>query len=213
MTQKGFLVVVSGFSGGGKGTVMKAFLERHSEYGLSISATTRTPRDGEADGREYFFLSKEAFEKKIDDGELYEYNNYNGNYYGTLRSYVDNLRSMGRDVILEIEVNGARKIKQQFPDTILIFLTPPSAGELERRLIGRGSETKESTRNRLNTAVIESAAMSDYDYILINDQVEECAEALHTIIQTEHRRSGRMRAFIAGISDELNLLMKGEQKK
>ena len=143
MKKRGILIVVSGFSGAGKGTVMRALLEKYDNYALSISATTRNPREGEVDGREYFFKTTEEFEKMIAQDELIEYARYVNNYYGTPKAYVEEQLAAGKDVILEIEIQGALKIKKKFPEAVLIFVTPPSAGELRNRLAGRGTETPE----------------------------------------------------------------------
>ena len=141
-TQTGILTVISGFSGAGKGTIVKRLLEKYPQnYALSISATTRAPRPGEQDGREYFFRSVDCFEKMIENDELLEYARYVSNYYGTPKAYVQEQLKSGRDVILEIEIQGALKIKEKYPDTLLLFVTPPSFEELERRLVGRGTET------------------------------------------------------------------------
>ena len=141
MREKGILIVVSGFSGSGKGTIMKELLKQYDNYALSISATTRNPRPGEEDGREYFFKTVEDFEKMIAKEELIEYARYVDNYYGTPRAYVEEQLEAGKDVILEIEIQGALKVKEKFPDTLLLFVTPPSAEELKSRLVGRGTET------------------------------------------------------------------------
>ena len=137
MREKGILIVVSGFSGSGKGTIMKELLKQYDNYALSISATTRNPRPGEEDGREYFFKTVEDFEKMIAKEELIEYARYVDNYYGTPRAYVEEQLEAGKDVILEIEIQGALKVKEKFPDTLLLFVTPPSAEELKSRLVGR----------------------------------------------------------------------------
>ena len=154
MNQRGILIVVSGFSGAGKGTLMKELMKRYEEtYALSVSATTRNPREGEVDGREYFFKTTEEFEKMIAKEELIEYARYVENYYGTPRTYVEQQLEAGKDVILEIEIQGALKVKERFPDTLLLFVTPPSAKELRRRLVGRGTETMEVIESRLARAV------------------------------------------------------------
>ena len=156
MNQRGILIVVSGFSGAGKGTLMKELMKRYEEtYALSVSATTRNPREGEVDGREYFFKTTEEFEKMIAKEELIEYARYVENYYGTPRTYVEQQLEAGKDVILEIEIQGALKVKERFPDTLLLFVTPPSAKELRRRLVGRGTETMEVIESRLERAVEE----------------------------------------------------------
>ena len=149
MRNEGILIVVSGFSGAGKGTLMKRLEEEYDGYSLSISATTREPRPGEEDGREYFFLSREQFEKRIADHALIEHAEYCGNYYGTPKDYVERELAAGRDVILEIEIQGALKIKEQYPDALLLFVSTPDAAELRRRLSGRGTETAEVVRKRL----------------------------------------------------------------
>ncbi len=202
MSKKGILTVVSGFSGSGKGTVMCELLKAHSEYALSVSATTRDPRPGEVHGVNYFFVSKEEFRELISGNALYEYAEYSGNFYGTPKAYVDQCLSEGKDVILEIEVQGAAKIKEQFPDTVLIFVTPPTVEELLRRLTGRGSESPEKIRERMKNAVREAASMQIYDYILVNDDLDECVEALHGIISAEHRRASRNRQLIDTITEE-----------
>ena len=181
MNKKGVLTVVSGFSGAGKGTLMKALLEKY-EYGLSISATTRAPRDGEVDGREYFFLSKEQFEKMITKKELIEWAKYVDNYYGTPKAYVEEQLSAGKNVILEIEIQGALNVKEMFPDALLIFVTPPTAQELKDRLIGRGTEDIATIEKRLARALEESEYMEQYDYIAINDILEDCVEEMNNII-------------------------------
>lgn len=210
MREKGILIVVSGFSGAGKGTLMKRLLEKYEEtYALSISATTRKPREGEVHGREYFFKTKEEFEKMIAKAELIEYAKYVENYYGTPKDYVEEQLDAGRDVILEIEIQGALKVKQAFPDTLLLFVAPPDAGELERRLVGRGTESPEVIASRLCRAVEESEGMEGYDYLVINDDLEECVEEMHGIIRAEHRRTGRNKVFIENLREELKGL-KGE---
>ncbi len=212
MEKKGLLLVVSGFSGAGKGTLMKELLDHYDNYALSVSATTRAPREGELYGREYFFLKREEFLRLIEEDALYEYAEYAGNYYGTPRQYVDEKLAEGLDVILEIEVQGAEKIKKQFPDTVLIFVTPPSADELKRRLVGRGTETAEKIDKRLKRAVEEAKYMPFYDYILVNDDLAESTVRLHDIISSEHAVSARNRDFILQITDELKIVTneKGE---
>lgn len=186
---KGILTVVSGFSGAGKGTIMKELLNKYSEqYALSISATTRAPRTGETDGVEYFFKSREEFEQMIADEALIEYAQYVGNYYGTPRAYVEEQLEAGKDVILEIEIQGALKVKQRFPDTLLLFVTPPSADELKNRLVGRGTETMDVIESRLARALEEAEGIEEYDYLVINDVLSTCVEEVHEIIQNEHYR-------------------------
>ena len=202
MNRKGILIVVSGFSGSGKGTLMKELLSRYPDtYALSVSATTRQPRDGEQDGREYFFISKDEFEKMIAKDELIEYARYVKNYYGTPKEYVRKQLDAGKDVILEIEIQGALKVKEEFPDTLLLFVTPPSAGELKKRLVGRGTETMDVIESRMNRAC--------EDYLVVNDDLNMCVEEMHMIIQGEHRRSFRNEAFMKTIKEDLERL-KGE---
>lgn len=204
MSHKGILAVVSGFSGAGKGTLMRQLLTKYPErYALSISATTRKPRAGEEDGREYFFVSVEEFEKMIQADALIEHACYVGNYYGTPRSYVLEQMEAGRDVILEIEIQGALKVKEKFPDTLLLFVTPPSAEVLEQRLRGRGTETEEVIRGRLSRAVEEAEHMDQYDYILVNDELDLCVEEMHRLIWSQHQRTGENLGFIAKMRREL----------
>ncbi|MGI6053327.1 MAG: guanylate kinase [Clostridium sp.] len=203
MEKQGVLAVISGFSGAGKGTVMKALLERHDNYALSISATTRSPREGEVDGREYFFKTKEEFEQMIAGDELVEYAQYVGNYYGTPRAYVQASLEAGKDVLLEIEIQGAKKVREKFPEAVLVFITPPDAEELKRRLTGRGTESAEKIAARLSRAAQEASQMEDYDFILVNDTVDSCVEELHRLISTMHLRVGNRRPLIEKIKEEM----------
>ena len=196
MNQRGILVVVSGFSGAGKGTLMKELLKRYDNYALSISATTRSPREGELDGREYFFVDKDRFQQMIAEGELIEYAQYVNHYYGTPREYVERQMASGKDVILEIEIQGARKIKKKFPEAVLVFVTAPSMEELKERLVGRGTETAEVIHQRLARAAQEAEGVDEYDYLLVNDQLEDAVDRLHNIIQSEHFAMRRNLGFI-----------------
>lgn len=207
---KGVLVVVSGFSGAGKGTVMKALLEKYDNYALSISATTRNPRPGEKDGEAYFFRTREEFEKMIEEDALLEYAKYVENYYGTPRAYVEQQLENGKDVILEIEIQGAMKVKEKIPQAVLVFVTPPSMDELKNRLVGRGTETMDVIESRLKRASEEAEGIEDYDYLLINDNLDVCVEDLHHLIQSEHYRADRNKAFIADIQKDAKTFMKGE---
>ncbi len=208
MNQRGILVVVSGFSGSGKGTLMKALLEKYDNYALSISATTRQPRAGEENGREYFFVTKEQFQEMIREDQLIEYAQYVDNYYGTPKAYVEKQMDAGKDVILEIEIQGALKVKEQFPETLLVFIMPPSAEELKRRLVGRGTETEEVIQSRLERAVKESEGIERYDYLLVNDDVERCSEEMHRLIQIQHNRAENCLEFIGRIQEELKKIAK-----
>ena len=203
MNLQGILIVVSGFSGSGKGTIMKELLKRYDNYALSVSATTRQPREGEADGREYFFKTREEFEKMIAEEELIEYARYVNNYYGTPKAYVEEQLAAGKDVILEIELQGALKIKEKFPEALLLFVTPPSAAELKRRLVNRGTETAEVIEQRMKRAEQEAEGMESYDYYVVNDVLDACVEDVHRIICAEHGRSMRNREFAEQIKREL----------
>ncbi|MEY8390751.1 guanylate kinase [Lachnospiraceae bacterium 45-W7] len=211
MNRKGILVVVSGFSGSGKGTIMKRLLAEYAEtYALSISATTRAPRPGEVHGKEYFFVSREEFEEMIRREELIEYARYVDNYYGTPRDYVIRQLEQGRDVILEIEIQGALKVKAAYPDTLLLFVSPPGAEELRRRLVNRGTEEKAVIASRLSRAWQEAQGVENYDYFVINDELEACVQEVHSIISNEHARVARNHALIENIRTELKSFAKGE---
>lgn len=203
MNEHGMLVVVSGFSGAGKGTLMKELLNRYENYALSISATTRTPRTGEVDGKEYFFVTEEHFKDMIEKEELIEYAQYVNHSYGTPKEYVLNQMKKGKDVILEIEIQGALKVKERFPEAILLFVMPPNAQELKRRLIGRGTESMEVINARLRRASEEAQGMEAYDYILINDEIDTCVEEMHLMIQVQHKRASNNMAFLSQIREEL----------
>lgn len=187
--EKGILVVVSGFSGAGKGTIMKNLTQKYDNYALSISATTRAPRPGEEEGKSYFFVSKDRFEEMIDRDELVEYAKYVDNYYGTPRKFVEDCLNEGKDVILEIEIQGALKIKKKFPDSLLIFMAPPSAEELRSRLIGRNTEDEATVNKRLSRAIVEAEGVEAYDYILVNADIDTCTEKLHNLIRASHDRA------------------------
>ncbi|WP_418540495.1 guanylate kinase [Massilistercora timonensis] len=203
MSNKGILTVVSGFSGAGKGTIMKRLMEKYDNYALSVSATTRAPRPGEEEGREYFFRTVEEFEKMIAKEQLIEYAKYVDNYYGTPRAYVEEELEAGKDVILEIEIQGALKVKEKFPETLLLFVTPPSARELKDRLVKRGTESMEVILSRMERAREEANGMDRYDYLVINDVLEDCVDEVHKIIQGEHRKSFRNMDFIEKMRQEL----------
>ena len=202
---QGSLVVVSGFSGAGKGTVMKRLLEKYDNYALSVSATTRQPREGEQEGVSYFFKTPDAFSDMIAKGELIEYANYCGNFYGTPKSYVEQQLRAGKDVLLEIEVQGALKVKAQIPDAVLVFITPPSMSELEARLRGRQTETEAVIAKRMARAKEEAGIMEQYDYLVVNDALETCVDELHGLIQKQHDRISQQKAFIDKIRQELSI--------
>lgn len=208
---KGVLTVVSGFSGAGKGTVMKRLIQKYDDYALSISVTTRKPREGERDGIEYFFKTKEEVETMIENDEFLEYARYVDNYYGTPRFYVEEMLAKGKNVILEIEIQGAMQIKAKNPEAVLVFVTPPSFEELRNRLVGRGTETADVIESRLRRASEEAEGMSSYDYILVNDQVEDCVDRLHQIILSERAKAQRNEEFINTIQQEARIFMKGDK--
>ena len=208
---KGVLTVVSGFSGAGKGTVMKRLIQKYDDYALSISVTTRTPREGERDGIEYFFKTKEEVESMIENDEFLEYARYVDNYYGTPRFYVEEMLAKGKNVILEIEIQGAMQIKAKNQEAVLIFVTPPSFEELRNRLVGRGTETADVIESRLKRASEEAEGMPSYDYILVNDQVEDCVDRLHQIILSERAKAQRNEEFINTIQQEARIFMKGDK--
>ena len=210
MKKQGTLVVVSGFAGTGKGTVMKELLRRYDSYALSISATTRNPRPGEVDGREYFFKTTEEFEHMIEKNEFVEYACYVGNYYGTPKKYVQEQLAEGKDVILEIEIQGALNIKSQFPDALLLFIAPPSADVLKSRLVGRGTETAEVIEQRLARAVEESKGIENYDYLVVNDDLDECVENVHQMIQSASWKMSRREADVEELRRQISKFSKGE---
>lgn len=210
MNKQGLLVVVSGFSGAGKGTAMKRLLEKYNTYALSVSATTRAPREGEQDGREYFFKTVQMFEKMIANDELVEYAQYVANYYGTPKAYVEEQLAAGKNVILEIEIQGALKIKQKFPDAVLLFVVPPSAAVLRERLIGRGTENLDVIEARLKRAAEEAEGVEAYDYIVVNDNLEDCVEDINEIIKSEQKRVAKNLTLINNIKDELKSFAEGE---
>lgn len=209
MSRKGILTIISGFSGAGKGTIVKELVKEH-KYSLSISATTRKPRKGETHGVEYFFLTREEFECMIKNGQLIEWTEYVGNYYGTPKTYVEEQLEKGNDVILEIEIEGALYVKELFPEALLLFITPPNAEELKHRLISRGTETMEVIKKRLNRAIEEAVFMKDYDFMIVNDNLDDCVACIHQVITNEHCKAENQKAFIAEMKQELEVLQKGE---
>lgn len=201
---RGVLAVVSGFSGAGKGTIMKELLAQYpDQYALSVSATTREPRPGETDGQEYFFVSDERFREMIAQEELLEYAGYVNHYYGTPKAYVMEQLDAGKDVILEIEIQGALKIRKKFPDTLLLFVSTPDAKTLQERLSGRGTEDEGTVAKRLSRACEESEGIEAYDYFVVNDELGKCVAQVHGIIQNEHARVARNLEKIAQIRAEL----------
>lgn len=209
MNNRGVLTVISGFSGAGKGTVVGELVKKY-DYRLSVSATSRKPREGEEHGREYFFLTREEFECMIKDDQLIEWTEYVGNYYGTPKEYVEKQLEAGRDVILEIEIEGAWNVRELFDDVLLLFLTPPTACELKNRLVSRGTETEEVIRKRLLRACEEADFMPRYDYIVINDKLEECVEQIHGLIQSQKLSGAYQQNFMQAMKQELKAFQEGE---
>lgn len=179
---EGKLVVISGFSGAGKGTVIKQLMEQNEGYALSVSMTTRRPREGESNGVQYHFVENEVFEDLIAKDGFMEHAGYVDNYYGTPRAFVEENRSAGRDVLLEIEVQGAMQIRDKFPEAVLIFVTPPTAEELKNRLLGRRTESEEKAMKRLRRAAEEVHSIPAYPYLVINADVDACARSLQSVI-------------------------------
>ncbi|HLR41393.1 MAG TPA: guanylate kinase [Virgibacillus sp.] len=190
--EKGILFILSGPSGVGKGTVRKNLFEQVTELKYSISMTTREKRPGEVDGVDYFYKTKEAFEKLIEQNQLLEYAKYVNNYYGTPRDYVERTLEAGYDVFLEIEVQGALQVKKSFPEGVFIFLFPPSLEELKNRIVMRGTESNELVLNRLKEARKEIEMMDSYDYVVVNDQVNHAVAKIQSIIQSEHLKRERI---------------------
>ncbi|GAB6160184.1 guanylate kinase [Howardella ureilytica] len=204
MIKKGLLIIISGFSGTGKGTVIKRLLELYpNDYCLSISATTRNPREGEVHGREYFFKTKEDFEEMIIKQELIEYTQYVDNYYGTPKEYVEDQMEAGHNIILEIEIDGALNVKKLYPDALLIFLLPPSIRELEKRLKERGTEKEDVIADRINRAREEAKVIREYDYVVVNDTIDDCVSTIHNIVETEGLKAYRQEEVIHNIEKEL----------
>jgi guanylate kinase len=188
---KGLLIVLSGPSGAGKGTVCRALLEKHPEIQLSVSCTTRLPRLGEKEGVNYFFKCEEEFKQLIGQDEFLEYACVYGNYYGTPKSFVEKKLKEGDDVLLEIDVQGALKSKKIFPDGVFIFLVPPSMEELERRIRGRATESEEQIQVRLGKAKSEMAQIERYDYVIVNDRIERVVDEIESIIEAEKHKVKR----------------------
>lgn len=193
MKEKGLLIVLSGPSGVGKGSVRKAVFSRPDvQYAYSISMTTRAPRDGEVNGVDYFFKTKTEFERLIEEGKLLEYAQYVGNYYGTPVDYVQQQLDEGKDVFLEIEVQGAKQVREKFPEGLFIFLMPPSLDELKKRIVLRGTESQELIQHRMKAAHEEIELVHMYDYVVVNDTIELACQRINAIVQAEHLRSDRI---------------------
>ena len=200
--RNGLLLVISGPSGVGKGTLVKALMERNQRIKMSVSATTRAPRPGEIEGVHYFFKTEEEFKAMVDRGEFLEYIHVFGSkYYGTPRSFVEQQLASGYDVILEIDVQGAMKVKQAFPDAVLMFITAPSMSEIKSRLIGRGTETMEQVEKRFATAFEEIKMIPQYDYVIINDVVDVAVHHMEAILEAERCRTSRSNYLSESIED------------
>ena len=200
--KKGSLFVISGPSGTGKGTICGELLKEIGNE-FSVSMTTREPREGEVDGREYFFITREQFEKNIADGKLIEHAQYVGNYYGTPKDYVFEQLEAGKDVLLEIEIQGALQIKKRFPEALLLFVTTKDAQTLVNRLKGRGTEEEDVILKRLRRAAEESEGIEEYEYLIINDDLDTCIEDMNDIIQKAKLKADRNKEFIEKIRKEL----------
>lgn len=209
--KRGILIVISGFSGAGKGTIMRELIKKY-DYFLSVSATTRKPREGEIEGKDYYFHTVEEFQQMIDNGELIEWAEYVGNYYGTPKKHVEEQLAEGKDVLLEIEMQGGMLVKEQFPEALLIFISPPSAKVLKERLTGRGTEPPDEIEKRLLRAVEEVKYMKDYDYIIVNDDLEESVQKVNDLIRYDHYKACNSLPLIEKMERELGgfVLKKGE---
>ncbi|MDU5109425.1 MAG: guanylate kinase [Clostridium sp.] len=192
-SNRGVLIVISGPSGAGKGTICKALLEKHKNIYLSVSATTRHPRDGEVEGVNYYFLTKEDFEEKVRNNGFLEYANVHGNFYGTPKVNVEKMLEDGKDVILEIDIQGALQVKENFKEGVFIFILPPSMEELKQRIIKRGSETEESLMTRFKNAYKEINYVSKYNYAVVNDTLEVAVAKVEGIITAEKCRVDRIK--------------------
>lgn len=190
---RGILIVISGPSGAGKGTICKALLEKHDNIYISVSATTRAPRAGEVEGVNYYFLTKEAFEEKVNNNGFLEYANVHGNFYGTPKVNVEKMLDEGKDVILEIDIQGALQVKENFKEGVFIFILPPSMEELKQRIIKRGSETEESLMTRFKNAYKEINYVSKYNYAVVNDKLEVAVSKVEAIIAAEKCRVDRIK--------------------
>lgn len=202
--KKGLLVIFSGPSGSGKGTIMKSLLASREDTVLSVSMTTRAPRPGEIDGYHYHFVTREEFQKTIEEDGFLEYAEYNGNFYGTPEAPIRRLLNEGKNVMLEIEVQGAEKVMDHRSDVVSIFITTPSYEELERRLRGRGTEPEEVIQGRMKTSQYELSRAFRYQYIVLNDEVEKAVERIITIIDAEHMRYSRMENTILEVLKDVS---------
>ncbi len=211
LNNKGVLLIISGFSGAGKGTIINGLINKYRDrYTLSISATTRNPREGEIDGISYFFKTQDEFEQMIKNDELIEYANYVDNYYGTPKKYVQDSLDQGKNVILEIEIQGALQVKEMYPDAVSIFVMPPNAQILIKRLLERGTEDLKTIKKRMTRAQKEGLRAKYYDYLIINDDLQNSIDAVDQIMQCEHMKCKRNFALIDEINKDVFELTRGD---
>lgn len=204
MDRRGILLVLSGFAGSGKGTICKELLRQYDNYAFSVSATTRQPREGEVDGVDYFFISKEKFQEMIENGEFLEYASYVTNSYGTPKKYVEKMLDEGKDVILEIECQGALSVKTVFPEAVLVFVMPPTVEEIYNRLHKRDTESEEVILKRMQRGSEEVNVIERYDYLLINDDLSETVSTLHDIVNSARHTPERNAALIEDIKHQFS---------
>ena len=202
MARRGLLLVISGFAGSGKGTICKELMKQYDNYAFSVSATTRDPRPGEVDGVDYFFITQERFEEMIKSNELLEYAQYVSNFYGTPKKYVEEKLQEGKDVILEIECQGALHVKEIFPEAVLFFVMPPNVKEIYNRLKGRGTETEEVIMRRMRRGQEEAEVIEKYDYLLINDDLQETVQRLHDTLNSARNAASRNKELLSEIKKE-----------
>lgn len=200
VVEKGLLLIISGPSGAGKGTIVKALQRLLPNLHLSISATTRQPREGEVNGVDYYFLEREIFNEMIEEGKLLEWAQVYGNFYGTPQHFVQEKLERGNDVILEIDIQGALQVKERLPEAVLIFIAPPSKAELQMRLIGRKSDSPEEIQKRLKCMTGEMKLAGGYDYIVVNDSINKAIDNFHAIIMAEKCRAWRLQPVIDQLS-------------
>lgn len=196
MSEKGILLVVSGPSGAGKGTIVSLLQRDYPTLQLSISATTRAPRPGEVNGVNYHFIKKEVFQTLIEDDQLLEWAEVYGNYYGTLKQFVEKKLGQGQDLLLEIDIQGALQVKRKFPEAVLVFIAPPSKAELKSRLVSRATDSKEEIEKRLNCTIREMELAGQYDFIVVNDDVTQALTSIHAIITAEKLRPRYQDSFL-----------------